>query len=101
MKVCDNVYLTKAAISLQVPCFPSQFGDFPSECSDPNYSKHTTLQFFTLQSYVFASIFVFQGLIYALLGQQRRKKKKGSSEGEVISLHYTPGTVHKKHKAHP
>lgn len=101
MKVCDNVYLTKAAISLQVPCFPSQFGDFPSECSDPNYSKHTTLQFFTLQSYVFASIFVFQGLIYALLGQQRREKKKGSSEGEVISLHYTPGTVHKKHKAHP
>lgn len=76
MKVCDNVYLTKAAISLQVPCFPSQFSDFHSECFDPSYSKHTTLQFFTLQSYVFASIFVFQGLIYALLGQQRRKKKK-------------------------
>lgn len=31
----------------------------------------------------------------------REEKKKVSSKGEVISLHYIPGTVHKKHKAHP
>lgn len=41
-----------------------------------SYSKHTTLQFFTLQSYVFALIFVLQVLVYVLLGQQKKKKKK-------------------------
>lgn len=69
VKVCDNVYLTKWAMSSTAhPASPvnllwlSSLGRITSSSALAPFQQHTTLQFFTLQPYAFASIFVLQVL---------------------------------------